>query len=118
LLNPFDMDGDGVEVLASYTNGLIAAAVAPCGSGRVGVLGPHPEAPSEWYQDYDLPDLSASSQAPWDDMLHTLMGTRQGPGALAPAEMTLTGQRHATRRVRVGSSGVLSTHADGGHRGR
>jgi hypothetical protein len=78
----FDIDGDGVEVLARYTNGLIAAAVAPYGSGRVGVLGPHPEAPSEWYQDYDLPDRSAASQAPWDDMLHTLMGTPQGPGQL------------------------------------
>jgi hypothetical protein len=69
----FDMAGDGVQVLAHYTNGLIAAAVAPYGGGRVGVLGPHPEAPSSWYQDYDLPDLSTASQGPADDMVRTLM---------------------------------------------
>ncbi|MBV9229999.1 MAG: hypothetical protein JOZ18_11850 [Chloroflexi bacterium] len=38
-----------VTVLARYTNGLIAALVTPYGAGKVGVVGPHPEATDEWY---------------------------------------------------------------------
>ncbi len=41
-------------VLATYPNGLVAAVVAPYGSGSVGVTGPHPEAPVSWYRDADL----------------------------------------------------------------
>lgn len=36
-------------VLATYDNGLPAAVVAPCGKGRIGVVGPHPEADRSWY---------------------------------------------------------------------
>jgi glutamine amidotransferase-like uncharacterized protein len=36
-------------VLASYDNGLPAAVVTSFGSGRVGVVGPHPEADQSWY---------------------------------------------------------------------
>lgn len=42
------------DVLASYPNGTIAALVAGFGSGRVGVVGPHPEATDDWYFDAGL----------------------------------------------------------------
>ncbi|GAA4217668.1 BPL-N domain-containing protein [Actinocatenispora rupis] len=41
-------------VLARYDTGAVAALVAPCGSGRVGVVGPHPEADRTWYADAHL----------------------------------------------------------------
>jgi glutamine amidotransferase-like uncharacterized protein len=40
----------GARVLARYSNGLIAAMVAPFGNGAVGVSGPHPEANRSWYR--------------------------------------------------------------------
>ena len=43
--------GAEATVVARYSNGLVAAMVAPYGSGRVGVVGPHPEAPAKWYRD-------------------------------------------------------------------
>eukprot|EP00900_Chrysochromulina_parva_P009242 jgi/Chrpa1/18319/Chrysochromulina_OHIO_Genome00004172-RA len=39
------------EVLATYTNGDAAAIVVPFGDGKVGVIGPHPEATKSWYAD-------------------------------------------------------------------
>jgi glutamine amidotransferase-like uncharacterized protein len=50
-----DPGASGVTTLATYTNGEIAALVARFGSGVVGVVGPHPEADSSWYQAYGLP---------------------------------------------------------------
>ncbi len=41
-------------VVATYPNGAIAALVAGFGSGRVGVVGPHPEATEDWYSDAGL----------------------------------------------------------------
>ncbi|MEA5366340.1 BPL-N domain-containing protein [Amycolatopsis sp., V23-08] len=46
--------GASVTVLARYTNDKIAALVTPYGKGRVGVVGPHPEAPESWYRDLRL----------------------------------------------------------------
>ena len=43
-----------VDVLATYDNGEVAAAVARYGAGRVGVVGPHPEAGATWYSDAGL----------------------------------------------------------------
>ncbi|MGV1038007.1 MAG: BPL-N domain-containing protein, partial [Candidatus Nanopelagicales bacterium] len=40
----------GERVLARYSNGRIAALVKPYGKGRVGVVGPHPEAPQRWFR--------------------------------------------------------------------
>ncbi|MFI9366211.1 BPL-N domain-containing protein [Kitasatospora sp. NPDC053057] len=71
----FDVDGPGVEVLARYTNDRAAAVVASYGAGRVAVSGPHPEAPSDWYRDYNLPDQSQTGLGLGEDLLHTLMGT-------------------------------------------
>jgi glutamine amidotransferase-like uncharacterized protein len=45
-----DRGATGVIVLATYTNGKIAALVAPYGKGKVAVSGPHPEATAAWYE--------------------------------------------------------------------
>lgn len=37
------------EVKARYTNGDIASLVQDCGKGRIGLIGPHPEAPKWWF---------------------------------------------------------------------
>jgi hypothetical protein len=42
------------EVLARYDNGRPAAAVCGYGRGRVGVVGPHPEATEDWFTDVGL----------------------------------------------------------------
>ncbi|WP_454836972.1 BPL-N domain-containing protein [Rhodococcus qingshengii] len=42
-------DDAATQVLARYRNGTIAAVVTDFGSGRVGVVGPHPEADQSWY---------------------------------------------------------------------
>jgi hypothetical protein len=50
-----DDDPGPVEVLARYPDGRVAALVAPFGAGRVGVVGPHPEATRDWFTDAGLP---------------------------------------------------------------
>lgn len=40
----------GEKILAKYTNGKVAALSKPFGRGRIGVIGPHPEAPKSWYR--------------------------------------------------------------------
>lgn len=42
------------EILARYRNGSIAALKIDYGHGRVGVVGPHPEADETWYHDDGL----------------------------------------------------------------
>ncbi|MER7330379.1 MULTISPECIES: BPL-N domain-containing protein [unclassified Micromonospora] len=41
-------------VLATYDNGTPAAVVTAFGAGRVGLVGPHPEADRSWYADAEL----------------------------------------------------------------
>ena len=41
-------------VVATYPNGTVAALVVGFGQGRVGVVGPHPEATGDWYADAGL----------------------------------------------------------------
>lgn len=48
--------GAPATVLATYPNRTIAALVTPFGSGRVGVVGPHPEATQDWFVDAGLTD--------------------------------------------------------------
>ncbi len=62
----------GVEVLARYANGTIAALVARSGEGRVGLCGPHPEAPRAWY-DRDRLAYPGPTQDLGDDLLATLL---------------------------------------------
>lgn len=54
-----DRQHPGLRVLATYTNGAVAAAVAPYGRGSVGVVGPHPEATPDWFEDVE--GLSAAA---------------------------------------------------------
>ncbi|WP_083471138.1 MULTISPECIES: BPL-N domain-containing protein [unclassified Rhodococcus (in: high G+C Gram-positive bacteria)] len=42
------------DILARYRNGSIAALKTDNGKGRVGVIGPHPEADESWYKDDGL----------------------------------------------------------------
>jgi glutamine amidotransferase-like uncharacterized protein len=66
----FLLDSDaGVTVLARYSNDNIAALVAPFGNGRVAVVGPHPEATSDWFADSGL------RQEPSLDLGHNLIET-------------------------------------------
>jgi glutamine amidotransferase-like uncharacterized protein len=53
---PYFWVNPGVDttVVATYPNGRIAALVTGFGSGRVGVVGPHPEATEDWYTDAGL----------------------------------------------------------------
>lgn len=44
----------GTTVIARYDNKTVAALTAPYGEGRVGVVGPHPEADQSWYDDAGL----------------------------------------------------------------
>jgi glutamine amidotransferase-like uncharacterized protein len=63
----------GVIVLARYTNGKIAALVAPYGKGKVGVVGPHPEADAGWYKDSGLVAPESLDFNLGYDLIDTLM---------------------------------------------
>ncbi|MGW0176137.1 BPL-N domain-containing protein [Rhodococcus sp. NPDC003322] len=45
-----DFSAVGATVLARYPNDTVAAVVTPYGNGRVGLVGPHPEADESWYR--------------------------------------------------------------------
>lgn len=45
--------GANAEVVARYQGGQPAALIAPYGAGRVGVVGPHPEADITWFSRVD-----------------------------------------------------------------
>ncbi len=62
----------GITVLARYTNGTIAALVSRYGRGKVGLCGPHPEAPPEWYREGNF-TYGGSTQDLGDDLIDTLM---------------------------------------------
>jgi glutamine amidotransferase-like uncharacterized protein len=62
-----------VTILARYPNGEIASLVAPFGRGRVGVVGPHPEATPDWYDDYGLIDPDGLDADLGHDLIDTLM---------------------------------------------
>lgn len=64
---------DHVEVLAHYTNGALAALVAPYGHGRVAVVGPHPEATADWYDDLGVPSLAREGWALAHDLVDAVM---------------------------------------------
>jgi glutamine amidotransferase-like uncharacterized protein len=63
----------GVDTLATYTNGKIAALVSPYEKGKVGVVGPHPEATASWYNDYHLTDPDGLDTDLGRDLVDTLM---------------------------------------------
>ncbi|KAG5986448.1 hypothetical protein E4U54_005413 [Claviceps lovelessii] len=47
--------GDNTTVLGRYSsNGNVAASLTPLGKGYIALVGPHPEAPPDWYRAYRL----------------------------------------------------------------
>jgi hypothetical protein len=63
----------GITVIAQYTNGSIAALVSRYREGKVGLCGPHPEAPPAWYRDRGL-RYPGPTQDLGNDLVDTLMG--------------------------------------------
>jgi hypothetical protein len=51
--------GAPATILATYPTGAVAAAVTPYGKGKVGVVGPHPEADQTWFRDAHLDSTGA-----------------------------------------------------------
>lgn len=65
------------HVLATYEDAdgdTCAALVARYGSGRVGVVGPHPEADRQWYDDEGLPAPDRTGADLGHDLLRTTLG--------------------------------------------
>lgn len=60
-------------VVATYTNGLGAAVTATYGKGKVGLVGPHPEADQHWYSNYGLTDPDGLDADLGYDFIETLM---------------------------------------------
>ena len=71
LLRP---DAPGVTVLARYPNNEVAAVTAPFSRGVVGVVGPHPEATVDWYEDAGLVDPDGLDADLGHDLIDTVMG--------------------------------------------
>jgi glutamine amidotransferase-like uncharacterized protein len=65
--------GADATVLAEYPNETVAALVTGFGSGRVGVVGPHPEATDDWFTDAGLKDPGRGRKAGLD-LVDTVMG--------------------------------------------
>jgi glutamine amidotransferase-like uncharacterized protein len=66
--------GSGATVLARYSNGRIAAVVARYGAGSVGVVGPHPEAPTAWYREAGLAQPHPTNFDLGVDLVRTTVG--------------------------------------------
>lgn len=62
-----------VTVLARYPNGEVAALVATFRAGKVGVVGPHPEATPEWYLEFGLIDPDGLDADLGHDLIDTVM---------------------------------------------
>ena len=63
------------EVLATYGDGMVAAATAPFGSGAIGLCGPHPDAPESWFRDNGL-DYPGDATDLGRDLVDSLMDRR------------------------------------------
>ena len=69
-----DGDLDGIDVVATYTDGPPVAVVDTFGAGVVGVIGTHPEAPLTWYDEAGLAtDERAGNQAVGNDLLRRIL---------------------------------------------
>lgn len=73
ILDPGATTTGGATVLATYTNGEIAALAAPYGAGKVGVTGPHPEADDTWYAAFHLTDPDGLDADLAHDLIDTVM---------------------------------------------
>ncbi|MEV4544309.1 BPL-N domain-containing protein [Micromonospora echinaurantiaca] len=65
--------GAEADILATYPNGTIAAMVTRLGAGRVGVVGPHPEATDDWYLDAGLRPADRLGTDLGHDLIDTVM---------------------------------------------
>jgi glutamine amidotransferase-like uncharacterized protein len=74
----FTLDAGKATVLATYTTGPVAAAVAAYGAGRVGVVGPHPEADVSWYADNGLTNPDGIQVDLGRDFVRTALGRAAG----------------------------------------
>jgi hypothetical protein len=74
----FTLDAGKATVLATYTTGPVAAAVAAYGAGRVGVVGPHPEADVSWYADNGLTNPDGIHVDLGRDFVRTALGRAAG----------------------------------------
>ncbi|SEM36688.1 BPL-N domain-containing protein [Rhodococcus maanshanensis] len=63
----------GMYVLAAYANGQVAALTARFGAGRVGVVGPHPEADADWFADSGLPTPTGVGTVAGLDLIDAVM---------------------------------------------
>lgn len=68
-----DSNVTGQTILATYTNGKVAALVQPYGKGKIGVSGPHPEANAFWYAKANLTDPDGLDNDLGHDLINTLM---------------------------------------------
>jgi glutamine amidotransferase-like uncharacterized protein len=66
-------DAEGIEILGRYLNHEIAALAAPCGSGRVALVGPHPEATLEWFTDDHLPTAPGTANQAGLELVNAAM---------------------------------------------
>ncbi|KAA0016578.1 hypothetical protein FOY51_26015 [Antrihabitans cavernicola] len=66
-------ENEDVDVLARYRNGEIAALAHRFGSGRVAVVGPHPEATSDWFADSGLRDHTDPAMRVGFDLIDAVM---------------------------------------------
>lgn len=55
-------ESEGVEIVATYSSGAVAAARTTFGEGRVFITGLHPEAPTIWTEEDNIRDPDGSDQ--------------------------------------------------------
>jgi glutamine amidotransferase-like uncharacterized protein len=69
---------DKAEIVARFARtGHAAAVIVPVGKGRVGLVGPHPEATPAWYADDHLPAPTSSNWPLFDDFVARLTAGRR-----------------------------------------
>lgn len=74
----FNSGAADITVLARYPNHNIAASVSPFGKGKVGIVGPHPEADASWYAEDGLTDPDGPDADLGRDLIDTTMGGAHG----------------------------------------
>jgi len=67
-------------VIATYDTGTAAALVADYGAGRVGVVGPHPEADHSWYDDAGLTNPDGVHPDLGHDLIESTVRSDPDPG--------------------------------------
>lgn len=68
-----DRRAAGLDVIATYPNGEIAAMATDYGHGRVAVVGPHPEADRDWFADSGLPLPSDDARSAGLELVDAVM---------------------------------------------